>query len=63
MDEIDEIREKVKDGRDLSNEDAQILLDELDISHHSNLEYAKTIGYIRGKIQAIISDVEGRRLV
>ena len=58
MSEIDDIRERVKMGLHIENSDAEMLLDELDATHIRNLQYAKLLGETRGKIKAMIQDLE-----
>lgn len=61
MDGIDEIKQKIKEGNDLSNEDAVLLIDDLEITHAQNMMYARTLGEMQGRIEAIIIDLARRK--
>lgn len=61
MSAIDDIRERVRMGLHLENADAELLLDELDVSLIRNLQYARTLGETRGKIQRMIDDLERKQ--
>ena len=62
MDGIDEIKQKIKEGNDLSNEDAVLLIDDLEITHAQNMMYARTLGEMQGRIEAIIIDLARRKV-
>ncbi|HOD97840.1 MAG TPA: hypothetical protein PLT63_03600 [Syntrophales bacterium] len=58
MSAIDDIRERVRMGLHLENADAELLLDELDASNIRCLQYSRLVGETRGKIQAMIMEME-----
>ena len=61
MKNIDDIRERVKMGHDVSNSDAELLFDELDAAEIRCLQYSRTLGETRGKIQRMIDDLERKQ--
>ena len=58
MSAIDDIRERVRMGLHIENADAELLLDELDTAEIRCLQYAKLVGETRGRIRAMINDME-----
>ena len=61
MSAIDDIRERVRMGLHLENADAELLLDELDTANIRCLQYSRLIGETRGRIKAMIQDLERGR--
>jgi hypothetical protein len=55
---IDDIRERVKEGHDIENADAELLLDELDAAEIRCLQYSRLVGETRGRIRAMIMEME-----
>lgn len=58
MKTIDDIRERIRMGLHLENADAELLLDELDTTNIRCLQYARTLGETRGRIQQMIQELE-----